>query len=83
MDRDRFFSALWQDFELIAPQAADLRARLTARGEHVQNDHVAFRTYDRSPLRLADLEPLVLGLGYTLLDEYQFTDKHLRARAYL
>jgi hypothetical protein len=83
MDRDRFFSALWQDFELIAPQAADLRARLTARGERVQNDHVAFRTYDRSPLRLGDLEPLVLGLGYTLLDEYQFTDKHLRARAYI
>jgi hypothetical protein len=83
MDQASFFSALWQDFALIAPQAAEIRARLTERGEHVQNDHVAFRTFNRSPLSLAELEPHVRGLGYTLLDEYRFEDKHLRARAYI
>lgn len=83
MERDRFFDALWEDFAEIAPQAAALRQKLEERGEHVQNDHVAFRTYDMSPLGLSELEPHVLGLGYRLLDEYRFPDKHLRARAYV
>lgn len=83
MERSRFFDALWEDFADIAPQAAALRQKLEERGERVQNDHVAFRTFNSSPLSLSELEPHVLGLGYRLLDEYRFTDKHLRARAYV
>jgi hypothetical protein len=83
MDRTKFFEALWTDFALIAPQAAAILKRLEARGERVQNDHVAFRTYNLGPISLERLEPLVLGLGYSLLDEYRFEDKHLRARAYV
>ena len=83
MERSRFFDALWEDFADIAPQAAALRQKLEERGERVQNDHIAFRTFNISPLSLSELEPHVLGLGYRLLDEYRFTDKHLRARAYV
>lgn len=82
MNREQFFSELWADFVHIAPQAAALRSRFEALGETVLNDHVAFRTFDRGPLRLAALEPLLLELGYHAFDEYQFPDKHLRARAY-
>jgi hypothetical protein len=83
MDRSRFFDALWEDFADMAPQAAAIREKLEAAGERVWNDHVAFRTFDLSPLKLAELEPHVFGLGYRLLDEYRFVDKHLRARAYV
>lgn len=83
MDRQRFFDALWADFAQIAPQAAAIRERLIAQGETVRNDHVAFRTFDRTPLSLEELEPHILALGYTQLDEYHFEDKHLRARAYV
>ncbi|HTV18534.1 MAG TPA: DUF1338 domain-containing protein [Polyangiaceae bacterium] len=83
MDRTKFFEALWADFATIAPQAAAILRRLEEHGETVANDHVAFRTFNASPISLERLEPLVLGLGYTLLDEYRFEDKHLRARAYL
>ena len=83
MDRSRFFDALWEDFADMAPQAAAIRDKLEARGEQVSNDHVAFRTFNLSPLNLSELEPHVLNLGYRLLDEYRFTDKHLRARAYV
>jgi hypothetical protein len=83
MERSRFFEALWEDFADMAPQAAAIRERLEERGENVRNDHVAFRTFNLSPLSLAELEPHVLGLGYRLLDEYRFEDKHLRARAYV
>ncbi|HWO10411.1 MAG TPA: DUF1338 domain-containing protein [Polyangiaceae bacterium] len=83
MDRSEFFRALWSDFAVIAPQAAAILRRLEEHGEHVKNDHVAFRTFNQGPIALDQLEPLILGLGYSLLDEYQFEDKHLRARAYV
>jgi len=78
-----FFSALWRDFAAIAPQAAAIRERLEEQGERVVNDHVAFRTCDRSPIALEELERVILALGYGLLDEYRFEAKHLRARAYI
>jgi hypothetical protein len=83
MDRMKFFEALWADFARIAPQAAAILHRLEEHGESIVNDHVAFRTFNQGPIRLERLEPLVLGLGYSLLDEYRFDDKHLRARAYV
>jgi len=83
MDRSDFFAALWSDFAAIAPQAAAISRRLEEHGERVKNDHVAFRTFNLAPISLELLEPLVLGLGYELLDEYRFDDKHLRARAYI
>jgi hypothetical protein len=83
MDRTKFFEPLWADFATIAPQAAAILRRLEERGESVKNDHVAFRTFNQGPISLERLEPLVLGLGYALLDEYRFEDKHLRARAYV
>jgi len=83
MDRSEFFGALWSDFAAIAPQAAAISSRLEAHGEQVKNDHVAFRTFNQAPIALDRLEPLVLGLGYSVLDEYRFHDKHLRARAYV
>jgi hypothetical protein len=83
MDRTNFFEALWADFAVIAPQAAAILRRLEEHGESVQNDHVAFRTFNLSPISLEQLEPLVLALGYRILEEYRFEDKHLRARAYV
>lgn len=83
MDRTKFFEALWADFARIAPQAAAISSRLEEHGESIANDHVAFRTFNQGAISLERLEPLVLGLGYGLLDEYRFEDKHLRARAYV
>jgi hypothetical protein len=83
MHRERFFEALWADFAIVAPQAFAIARKLEEHGERIENDHVAFRTFDLAPISLQALEPLVLGLGYSLLDEYRFEDKHLRARAYI
>ncbi len=83
MDLDAFFEHLWRDYVAMAPRAAELRAVFEARGDTVVNDHVAFRTFDRAPIRVADLEPHLLALGYTPLEPYRFDDKHLNAWAYL
>jgi hypothetical protein len=82
-DRDAFFRTLWDDFVVIAPQAASLHAAFERLGETVVNDHVAIRTFDRASLSLDQLEPIILRLGYQALDDYRFPEKHLRARAYV
>jgi hypothetical protein len=83
MERDEFFEMLWDDFVEIAPQAAAIRAKFIQHGETIVNDHVAFRTFDRAPLGLDQLEPLLLDLGYRPLTDYRFSEKKLRARAYV
>ncbi len=83
MERDHFFGRLWEDFVRIAPQAAEIRSMLRESGEQVENDHVAFRTLAASGLGIAELEPRILGLGYEVQDDYEFPEKHLRARAYV
>jgi len=83
MDYQAFFDALWQDFTHIAPAAASIHRKLTEAGEVVLNDHVAFRTFDRGPLRLETLEPHLLALGYERFAPYAFEGKKLSAWGYL
>jgi hypothetical protein len=83
MERAQFFDHLWEDFVKIAPQAAAIRAKFVEYGEPVVNDHVAFRTFNRPPIALAALEPLILSLGYQPFEDYRFVEKKLRARAYI
>ncbi|MDI5891287.1 DUF1338 domain-containing protein [Halomonas rhizosphaerae] len=83
MSLEQFFSRLWDDYTAMTPQASRIHDALVADGETVVNDHVAFRTFDRGPVRLADLEPHLLALGYTRLEPYDFEAKKLRAWGYL
>src|SRR5688572_4729911 len=83
MERAQFFDTLWEDFVKIAPQAAAIRAKFVEHGEPVVNDHVAFRTFNRPPISLDALEPLIVGLGYQPFEDYRFVEKKLRARAYI
>lgn len=83
MTFDAFFAALWTDFVRLAPAAASIHDALVAAGETVVNDHVAFRTFDRGPIALDQLEPHLLALGYVRGAPYLFEDKGLRAFGYV
>lgn len=83
MSLEQFFARLWDDYTAMTPQASRIHDALVADGETIVNDHVAFRTFDRGPIRLADLEPHLLALGYTRLEPYDFEAKKLRAWGYL
>lgn len=83
MHPTQFFDTLWQDYISITPQAEVIRRLFAATDDEVINDHVAFRTFAHTPLQLDNLEPLVLQMGYSLQDEYQFKAKKLRARSYI
>ena len=79
----QFFDSLWEVYTQMAPSSLGIRSLLEERGEIWMNDHVAFRTFDRSPMALKDLEPHLLALGYKRFEPYQFEAKKLQAFGYL
>lgn len=83
MNCHTFFDTLWEDYMLLAPRVSSIKRRLEARGETVQNDHIAFRTFDRSPINLEALEMHILELGYERFQDYHFEDKKLSAWGYV
>lgn len=83
MDVDQFFNHLWDDYTSMTPQAVRIRDTFLGLGEHVANDHVAFRTLALDPIRLDRLQPHLLRLGYTPYEPYRFEEKKLRAWGHL
>ncbi|BFM50646.1 DUF1338 domain-containing protein [Marinomonas sp. THO17] len=77
-----FFNALWQQYIKVTPQALSIQNLFLNMGEKVVNDHVAFRTFNNSPISLDKLEPQLLALGYQAYGAFRFENKHLKARCY-
>lgn len=83
MNLTEFYKNLWQDYVSMTPQAETIANALTDRGETVLNDHVAFRTFNTGPIRLENLEPFILDLGYTKYEPYHFAAKKIDAMGYI
>lgn len=83
MEINQFFNELWHDYVAITPQAAKIHEIFSDNNSQVQNDHVAFRTFNLSPISIESLEPLILALGYQHRDSYNFKEKKLLARSYI
>jgi hypothetical protein len=79
MSVTRLLDRLWENYRATNPQAGRIHALLSARGETVVNDHVAFRTFDHPAVGIAALAPPFLAAGYVQGGTYDFPDKHLRA----
>jgi hypothetical protein len=82
MDLDRLLDFLWREYSAITPDAPAIHRLLTARGEEIVNDHIAFRTFNRAPIGLESLARPFLERGYTYVQSYRFEKKGLRACSY-
>lgn len=78
----QFFQRLWQQYAALAPSAHRIHALFGARGEAVENDHIAFRTFDDPRINISVLCTPFLKMGYEEKGEYQFVEKKLRACHY-
>jgi hypothetical protein len=67
---------LWQDYATLNPRAKAVHDLLTARGERVSNDHIAFRTFDLPETHLWVLAEHFTRLGYRHGGAYDIADKH-------
>ena len=79
---DSLFKKLWDDYRTINKQADGIYNLLTKKGEKVQNDHIAFRTFGLPKVNIDVLARPFIGFGYEPKGEYTFTEKKLRARHY-
>jgi hypothetical protein len=82
MNRTDLFDFFWKSHSSVTPDALRIHELLSARGERVVNDHVAFRTFDVDPIGVESLAETFLRLGWSPSGEYTFPEKKLRARSY-
>lgn len=76
---ETLFDDLWTPYAAITPQATKIRDLLSEAKERVENDHVAFRTFDRGPYPVSELAKPFLELGYVETGRYHFEQKRLDA----
>ncbi len=72
-------SLLWQDYTSLNPRTLEIYDLLSSKG-HVQNDHIALRTYNHPKVNVDALSQYFTNLGYVPMERYQFTQKQLNAQ---
>ncbi|MBE0651689.1 MAG: DUF1338 domain-containing protein [Bacteroidales bacterium] len=76
------FERLWKDYLQQNPEAKKIYDLLTDEGENVQNDHIAFRTFDHPKIDIDVLAKPFLEVGYEFAGNYVFEEKKLFAKHY-
>jgi hypothetical protein len=82
MSYTNIFDRLWKDYILENPSAGKIYNLFRDAGEKVQNDHIAFRTFNDPRMELSVLAQIFIKNGYIEKGEYIFEDKHLFAKHY-
>lgn len=76
------FLKLWNQFTQLAPSAEKIHQLFAAKGDIVENDHIAFRTFNDPRINIEVVSTPFLLMGYKPVGEYHFTEKKLNARHY-
>ncbi|MGB4101309.1 MAG: DUF1338 domain-containing protein [Alphaproteobacteria bacterium] len=77
---------MWTHYKTRVPYASTYETMVEVRGGKVQNDHLAFRTFNcpvgAQPKGVLGISRIFTALGYVQKDCYIFTDKKLTAWHY-
>lgn len=71
---------MWQDYTTMNPQALKIYQLFLERDDRVQNDHIAFRTFNHPKVNIDTLARPFLEGGYEYQQDYHFTEKKLYAK---
>ncbi len=77
---ENLFAQLWEDYTDLNPAAKEILRLLTLRGETLENDHIALRTFDDPKVNIEKLASSFVKMGYLAKGEYKFPDKKISAR---
>jgi hypothetical protein len=80
MNYKDIFNRLWKDYSMQNPSSQKICNLFIESGEEIQNDHIAFRTYNDPRIDLSVVAKIFLKNGYIEKGEYIFKEKHLLAR---
>ena len=79
---EELYEKLWIDYSDLNPSVKRIHELFNAEGETVENDHIAFRTFNDPRVNIEVMEKSFLEVGYTAVAEYDFKAKKLRAVHY-
>ena len=82
MEYQELFNTLWRNYSSQNPSANKVYELFTQEGEQIENDHIAFRTFNDPCLNIKVLAKPFESLGYKAIGEYHFEEKKLRAIHY-
>lgn len=82
MNKTELFTNLWEDYTDKNPHAEKVYDLFIAQGEEVINDHIAFRTFNIDKVNIEVLARHFKDAGYIEKGEYEFAEKHLKAKHY-
>lgn len=74
------FNKLWKIYTTQNPSVQKVYDLFIAEGEEVINDHIAFRTYNDTRIRVDVLSDIFIKSGYVEKGHYHFEDKKLFAK---
>jgi hypothetical protein len=80
MTKEDIFNRLWENYTSQNPDAKRVYDLFVAEGEKVENDHIAFRTFDDSRINIDVLAKVFLENGYVYKQDYHFETKKLYAK---
>ncbi len=80
MTLEELLNQLWSDYTSQNPAAKKVYDLFTTEGEHVLNDHIAFRTFDDKRINIELLSKVFMDNGYEEKGQYEFEEKHLFAK---
>ncbi|OHX65832.1 DUF1338 domain-containing protein [Flammeovirga pacifica] len=70
---------LWQKYINVTPSAAKIHDIFKKKGEVIENDHIAIRTFNHELVNKERLAKPFLAMGYEYKGEYTFEAKKLKA----
>lgn len=82
MEKNKLLDLLWEQYTALTPSAKLISQLFESRGEKVQNDHIALRTFDDSRVNIDVISAPFLKMGYVKKGEYEFKEKKLFAHHY-
>ncbi|MFZ4549846.1 MAG: DUF1338 domain-containing protein, partial [Bacteroidales bacterium] len=82
MQTQEIFDKLWADYIAQNTDAKKVYDSFVMEGEHVENDHIAFRTFFDTRINVDVMARPFLEAGYEQKGYYIFEDKHLTAKHY-
>ncbi|PIF29784.1 uncharacterized protein DUF1338 [Flavobacterium sp. 9] len=82
MNKDQLLTKLWEQYADITPSAKKIHELLEDKGEEIQNDHIAIRTFNDKRVNIEVLEKPFINVGYEAKGEYNFETKKLYAKHY-
>jgi hypothetical protein len=82
MSIQSLFGNLWVDYSSLNPSVKQIHQLLADENEVIQNDHIAFRTFNHERINLDKLASFLLEYGYVAKQDYNIPDKNLKAKHY-